>query len=125
LPITTGTMHATTQPSPASTAPREGDHFDGDLVELATWHRHMTEPDARASDNSHDARLLQEFATAFSGIESTREFGPDPQLRRLAYLACADLLDYHDDVSIDLCDWQTVKALVEYCIGHEIHANKA
>ena len=70
--------------------------------------------------SSHDAHLLREFATAFAEIENHREFDPDPQLRRLAYLACADLLALHDHGLINLQTWQPVKALVEYCIGHEL-----
>lgn len=74
------------------------------------------------SDNSHDVALLREFAAEFSA-EGDPEFGPDPQLRRLAYLACADLLDCHDDTGMSLDDWWPARNLVEYCIGHGIDLN--
>ena len=88
------------------------------------WSRgQMTEP-GPSSNNGHDAHLLREFATAFDDIEGTSEFGPDPQLRRLAYLACADLLDSHNDSEISLDTWHHVRALVEYCIGHPMDEDR-
>lgn len=64
------------------------------------------------SDNRIEVGLLRQRA----------ELMPDG-LRKLAYLASADLLECHDDTGISLDDWTAVRNLVEFCIERSIDEN--
>jgi hypothetical protein len=48
---------------------------------------------------------------------------PEDSLERLAHVACAEILQGHDETGWSLDNWQPMREFVEFMIGHAIEEN--